>query len=186
MMFKEATGRLMQDETFPSPGRSPEAFEAFLVEHYDRIFAYAWRILGNREDAEDLAHDICLSLPRKLAGFRGDSKASTWLYRIVCNAAIDVMRKRETLSRSKPVWGEALEQMAVTGHERTADLDWLRSAMMKLPDELRVTAALLVDEDMSQAEAAEILNVAPGTVAWRMSEIKRHLKEVAKEDGHVS
>ena len=56
--------------------------------------------------------------------------------------------------------------------------------MQALPEDLRLTAALLVEEDMTQAQAAEILDVAPGTVAWRMSQVKSRLKSIAGENGH--
>lgn len=161
---------------------SPEAFEQFLSEHYDRIFAFAWRVLGNHADAEDLTQEVCLALPRKLAGYRGDCAPTTWLYRIVSNAAIDMLRRNAAAGRSKGVWADSLALAAADGQKRTKDSQWLSQAMSALPEDLRVTAALLVDQEMSQAEAARALDVAPGTIAWRMSEIKKRLKAAAKEE----
>jgi len=163
---------------------SPETFEKFLSEHYDRIFAYAWRVLGNHADAEDLTQEVCLALPRKLAGYRGDCAPTTWLYRIVSNAAIDMLRRNAAAGRSKGAWADSLALAAADGQKRTRDSQWLSQAMSALPEDLRVTAALLVDREMSQAEAAQALDVAPGTIAWRMSEIKKRLKAVAKEECH--
>jgi len=163
---------------------SPETFEQFLSEHYDRIFAYAWRVLGNHADAEDLTQEVCLALPRKLAGYRGDCAPTTWLYRIVSNAAIDMLRRNAAVGRSKGAWADSLTLAAADGQKRTRDSQWLSQAMSTLPEDLRVTVALLVDADMSQAEAAQALDVAPGTIAWRMSEIKKRLKAVAKEECH--
>lgn len=167
--------------------KAPETdadFVAFLDAHYDRIFAYAWRILGNREDAEDLTQDICLSLPHKLEGFRGGCAVSTWLYRIVSNGAIDLMRKRSTLTKNAQSWADSLSDAEQDGRERRVRQEWLQTAMLSLPEDLRVTAALLVEEGMTQARAAEILDCAPGTVAWRMSEIKVHLAKLAEEHGY--
>ncbi len=163
---------------------TPEAFELFLSEHYDRIFGYAWRVLGNHADAEDLTQEVCLALPRKLAGYRGDCAPTTWLYRIVSNAAIDMLRRNASAGRSKGAWADSLSLAAADGRQRTKDSQWLSQAMSALPEDLRITAALLVDKEMTQAEVAQALDLAPGTVAWRMSEIKKRLKAVAKEECH--
>ena len=176
---------LMIDETPDHIPGTPEEFESFLERHYDRIHAYAYRVLGSRHDAEDLAQDICLALPAKLRAFRGDCCITTWLYRVVANAAIDRLRKMKTRQASNAGWQDVLTSNAEDGREKQEALNWLSKAMTSLPDELRVTAALLVDEDLTQAQAAEILDVAPGTVAWRMSEIKRRLRKVAEEDWNV-
>jgi RNA polymerase sigma-70 factor (ECF subfamily) len=161
-------------------------FAAFIDEHYDRIYAFAWRVLGSKEDAEDLTQEICLALPSKIRSFRGDCKITTWLYRIVTNAAIDAMRKSKRAEEHAKENGAALTQMAEEGRERTRDHLWLVSAFSQLPPDLRVTASMLVEEGISQAEAAERLGVAPGTVAWRMAEIKRMLRAVAQEENHVA
>lgn len=165
--------------------RTREEFEAFLMTHYDRIHAYAYRVLGNRQDAEDLTQDICLALPGKLQGFRGDSSVVTWLYRVVANAAIDRLRRNKTTRNSAAGWQDMLSNSAAEGRERVEALTWLSQAMKSLPDDLRVTAALLVEEGVTQSKAAEILDISPGTVAWRMSEIKKRLRALARENGDV-
>jgi len=170
-----------QENAIPSVDEYP----AFLAEHYDRIFAFAWRVLGNREDAKDLTQEICMSLPVKLGAFRWDCKTTTWLYRIVTNAANDRLRKRKTKDRYKQDCSLALVSMAEEGRERTERQTWLVDAFLKLPEELRVTASMLVEEGLSQAEAAERLDIAPGTIAWRMSKIKKRLRDVAREEDHV-
>ena len=63
--------------------------------------------------------------------------------------------------------------------ERTA---WLEEAMRSLKAEYRETLALTVDQDLPQAEAAEVLGVSEGTIAWRISEIKKHLRQLATSE----
>jgi len=63
-----------------------------------------------------------------------------------------------------------------------ARLSWLQSALSTLSEDLRATAALTLGEQMNFAEAAEVLGIAEGTVAWRMSEIRRRLKTLASKD----
>ena len=62
-------------------------------------------------------------------------------------------------------------------------LDWLGCTMRTLPVELRDTVALTLGEELSQAEAADVLGVSEGTIAWRMSEVKKRLRAVAKAEG---
>lgn len=159
-----------------------DGFAALLDAQYDSIFAFAYRALGNRQDAEDLTQDVCLSLPRRLQGWRGQSSLTTWLYRIVANAAIDRMRRRALEARTAPQWADLHMAERANDAARADRHGWLQNALTTLPEDLRITAALLVDEGMSQAAAAEILDIKPGTVAWRMSEIKRLLRIAAQAE----
>jgi RNA polymerase sigma-70 factor (ECF subfamily) len=69
---------------------------SFLVEKYkDMVFSIALRILRNREDAEELAQDVFVKAYQSLNAFKGESKFSTWLYRIAYNAAISKTRKKK-------------------------------------------------------------------------------------------
>jgi RNA polymerase sigma-70 factor (ECF subfamily) len=65
--------------------------------------------------------------------------------------------------------------------ETQAGVDWLHRAMRRLPEDLRDTLALVLDE-VSHAEAAEILGVSEGTVSWRMSEVRKKLKAIRAEE----
>ena len=73
-------------------GGDPVAFEALLETHYDRIYRAAWRATGSREDAQDVALDVCVKLGAALASFRAEASFTTWLHRIVLNAAADFRR----------------------------------------------------------------------------------------------
>lgn len=158
------------------------AFSALLERHYDRLFALAWRLTGERAEAEDLTQDICLALPHKLAGFRGEARVGTWLYRIAVNAAHDRRRRRASHTRAAEGWGDWELNRTDAAREERAQLDWLTTAMRELPEDLRDTLALVLD-DLTQAEVAEVLGVAPGTVAWRVSEAKKHLRAIrAREE----
>ena len=69
------------------------AFATLLERHYDLIYRLAYRILGNQQDAEDIAQDVCVLLPKKLASFQGNAKFTTWLYQITLNTCRDFMRR---------------------------------------------------------------------------------------------
>lgn len=158
------------------------AFSALIARHYDRIFRLCWRLTGTRDLAQDLAQDICASLPSRLHGWRGEARFTTWLYRVVVNAAHDARRRAATRARAGNGWGDwevaRQDQMA----EDAAALDWLTHAMTRLPPELRDTVALVLGEDMTQAQAGAVLGLSEGTIAWRMSEVKKRLRAFAAEE----
>lgn len=157
----------------------------FLREHYDRIFRQAYRMLGNHSDAEDLTQEIVMSLPEKLKSFNGTSSLSTWLYRVVNNAAIDKKRQAARMKAGQESWlhFQEITMDALSQDDRGSD--WLWDRVRKLDHTLSSTAFLLFDEELSQAQAAEILEISPGTVAWRVSEIKKKLQALAKTEEMV-
>ena len=172
------------DETLAATAsQDRDAFAALLARHYDRIFGLAFRLSGSRSMAEDLTQDICLALPAKLASYRRQARFTTWLYRVTVNAAHDQRRRAATRARAGFGWGDwetaRRTEIAVAAEAQ----DWLAETMRKLPPELRDTVALTLGEEMSQADAAEVLGVSEGTVAWRMSEVKRRLRALARAEG---
>ncbi|WP_309663660.1 RNA polymerase sigma factor [Tabrizicola sp.] len=158
------------------------AFAVLIGRHYDRVFGLSFRLTGNRAEAEDLAQDICAALPAKLRNWRNEARFTTWLYRVVVNATHDLRRRQATRSRAAVGWGdwELARQDEITTEREAAD--WLAQAMTLLSAELRDTVALVLGEEMTQAEAGKILGVSEGTIAWRMSEVKKRLRAKAKED----
>lgn len=158
-----------------------EAFASLLQRHYDRVFRLAFRLTGVRAEAEDLCQDICAALPAKIAAFRGEARFTTWLYRVVVNAANDRRRRRATHAKAAASWGEAEIARRAEAEEAAEALEWLTAAMRGLPDDLRDTVALVLDE-VTHAEAADVLGVSEGTVSWRMSEAKKRLRAMKEAE----
>ncbi len=166
-------------------GGDREAFASLLARHYDRLFAFAFRLSGSRHEAEDLTQDICAALPAKLASFRGgEARFSTWLYRVAVNAMHDRRRRAGARSRAADGWGGDWEKnRRAVDDEAAGNLDWLAQAMRALPEDLRDTVALVLGEEMTQGQAAQVLGgVSEGTVAWRMSEVKKRLKALRETE----
>ncbi|MBR9842039.1 MAG: RNA polymerase sigma factor [Rhodobacteraceae bacterium] len=157
------------------------AFSELLERHYSRVFAFAFRLTGRWTEAEDLTQDICAALPSKLARYEGRARFTTWLYRVVLNAAHDRRRRAETHSRAADGWGdwELARQAEIA--ETGARLDWLTQAMRALPPDLRDTLALTLD-DLTHAEAADVLDISEGTVSWRLSEARKHLRALKEKE----
>ena len=172
------------DETLASAAASGDrdAFAALLARHYDRIFGLAYRLTGARAEAQDLTQDICAALPAKLQGWRAEARFTTWLYRVTVNAAHDLRRRQASHSRAAAGWGDwELARQDDIQADRVAT-EWLTRVMTRLSPDLRDTLALVLGEDMTQAEAAIVLGLSEGTVAWRMSDVKKRLRAIAAEE----
>lgn len=155
------------------------AFRLLLERHYDSVYRIAFRFSGQRADAEDLAQDVCASLARKIRSFRGDAKFSTWLYRVVMNAARDAHRKNMTADKAAKNYGEVAELERGEQAATNRDLVWLYEMLDVVGGELKETAVLVLAEGLSHAEAAAILEIKESTVSWRMHELRKHLKQMA-------
>lgn len=152
-----------------------DAFAALLERHYNRIHGLAWQLTGTRADADDVAQDVCCALVRRLAGFRGEAKFSTWLCGVVVNACRDLKRRRRSFAGMT-------ERLATTaGLSRGPDgrdlhdAMWVRSAVARLPTAYRETVVLVAGQQLTHAEAAAVLGVAETTVSWRLREVRRRL-----------
>ncbi len=158
------------------------AFAALVTRHYDRVFGLAFRLTGSKSEAEDLTQDICVALPAKLATYRHEARFTTWLYRVAVNAAHDRRRRTATHARAVDGWGDWEQNRRAGIAEETAAQDWLAATLARLSPELRDTIALTLGEELSQKDAAEVLGLSEGTVAWRMSEVKKRLREIARAE----
>ncbi len=157
------------------------AFAALLERVYDRLFAFAFRLTGSRAEAEDLTQDICAALPTKLARFDGRAKLTTWLYRVAVNAAHDRRRRQAAHGRAAAGWGDwEIARQAEAAEARVRE-SWLLWAMAALPDDLRDTLALVLD-DLTHAEAGAILGVSEGTISWRVSEARKRLRALKEQE----
>ena len=162
-------------------GGDAGAFATLIDRQYDRLFRLCFRLTGSQAEAEDLTQDICAALPARLRGFRGEARFTTWLYRLCVNAAHDRRRRAATHARAAEGWGDWELNRRAANDDTAAAIDWLTEAMRRLPDDLRDTLALVLD-DMTHAEAGDILGVSEGTISWRIAQAKKHLATLRKED----
>ncbi len=158
------------------------AFATLLARHYDLVFRLAFRLTGHADRAEDLTQDICAALPAKIKGFRAQAKFTTWLYRVVVNAAEDARRRRASHEKAAAGWGDVEQMRRAEAAETTEAMDWLQRAMRSLPQELQDTLALTLEDEMTHAEAAQVLGVSEGTISWRMSDVRKRLKAMRQEE----
>jgi len=162
-----------------------EAFRVLLERHYDRVFRVAYGVVRHETEAQDVAQDVWAAIPRRLRSWRGDARFTTWLHSVTLNAARDSLRRGAARAHASAGFAEIDDLSRGEAAEDAARLHWLRVALEALSDDLRETAALVLGDDMTHAQAAEILEIAEGTVAWRMSEVRRRLKTMASEEALI-
>jgi RNA polymerase sigma-70 factor, ECF subfamily len=140
-----------------------DAFGELVRRHRDRLWAVALRTLGDREEAADALQDALLSAYRSAGRFRGDSAVTTWLHRIVVNACLDRVRRRQARP-TVPLL--ETEQSSVPPVDSDTAVD-VRAALARLPVEQRVALVLVDVQGYPVAEVAAMLGVPEGTVKSR-------------------
>ena len=152
------------------------AFSDLLERHYGLIYRVAARMLGDGVEAEDLAQDVCVGLVTRLASYGGQSRFTTWLYRVVVNAARDSMRRDATRRRNEQEFAEqdglGDRQIGIGGEDSV----WLQQVLGQLSDELRTTVILVLAEGLRHGEAGKILGVSEATVSWRLHQVRKQLR----------
>ena len=149
-----------------------QAFAELVRRHRDRLWAVALRTIGDREEAADAVQDALLAAHRNAARFRGDSAVTTWLHRIVVNACLDRVRRRQA-HPTVPLPDGSRSDDRPSGVEPAApilDHDTalvVRAALAALPVDQRAAIVLVDVQGYPVAEAAEMLGVAEGTIKSR-------------------
>ncbi|HST57681.1 MAG TPA: sigma-70 family RNA polymerase sigma factor [Longimicrobium sp.] len=156
----------------------PAAFDSLVSQYMRRAFAVAYRLLGNREDAEDLVQETFLTVLRKIDTFERGRAFSPWFFRILVNRGLNARKSRalrttDLLPEDAASGGASPERAA----ERAELRGRLRTAMDGLPERQRVVVELFELEGFSGAEIAEILEISDGTVRWHLHEARKTLRQ---------
>jgi RNA polymerase sigma-70 factor (ECF subfamily) len=174
------------------------AFESLVARYQHRVFRLACRLAGET-DAPDVLQDTFLQVYRHLPAFRGDSRFSTWLYRIATNAGLMHRRARrrrpaESLDAFLPRFDadgtleqtpEALRMASRVDEllDRQTLADRAHAAIERLPDLYREAFVLRDLEELSTADVAQVLGVSPATVRQRVHRarlmVRGYLSELA-------
>ncbi len=150
----------------------PEAFGILFRRHRERLWAVAIRTLGDPEEAADALQDAMISAFRRADSFRGDSAVTTWLHRIVVNAALDRMRRKAARPTASGSDEQVLDSLAAgratpdPSGDSDISLDVMAALRRLVPDQQ--AALVLVDMlGYSISDAAQVLGVSEGTVKSR-------------------
>ncbi len=153
----------------------PAALEELVLLTTGRAYRLALRIVGDRDEAEDVVQEAYVRVFRALPRFREEARFETWLHRIVVNAALNHLRKRGRFGEVVQV-DDLDAQTPDRGAERAEDRDALERALAALPPGQR-TAVLLKDVyDLSCREIGEELGIEEGAVKVRLHRARKRLR----------
>ena len=177
--------------------RDESAFNELVVTYQRRVFALVFRMLGRRDEAEDLAQEVFVQVFKAIDQFRGDSKLSTWIYRIAVNLCknrakylsrrhandqddVDAMADRLPFSAAKgvSVGGISRPDELVEGMQLEVVV---KRAIAQIEPEFREVLILRDVEDMSYEEIAEVTGLADGTVKSRIHRARAQLRTLVEK-----
>lgn len=165
------------------------AFELLVRAHLSSVWRVAWRILRQKEDAEDMAQEVFMTAYQALSGYRGECRLSTWLHRITVTRCLNHLRSRgERMRRASRPLEVATEQMFVPPEathpatplhalEQKEIGERLARCLDRLPPLWRSTLALRDGEELSYEEMADALGVPLGTIRSRLARARSALKD---------
>lgn len=168
----------------------PCGYEILVEEYADLVFRAAYRVVQNEQDAEDIMQETFLSVYKKIGKFRGDSKFSSWLYRIASNAALDLLRakgRKEGRDTAFDDMREIEDEEYDPADEETLhpedellqneSLESVRGALAEMPTKLRVAYLLYMVDGLSLQEVAEKLEIKLSAAKVRVYRARKFLKE---------
>ena len=172
------------------------AFEELVLEYEKKVYNVALRILGNSEDAADMTQEAFIKAYNSLSGFRGDSKFSVWLTRIVSNLCLDFLRsrsRRPTVSLSVEDDGGDDVQLDIADNSQSPELllersltrESVRRGLKALPEDYREILLLREIQGLSYDEIAAVLNIEVGTVKSRIFRGRKKLCDYLIKDGNI-
>lgn len=164
------------------------AFEALIGPYMDSTYRLCLRMMGNEQDAADVAQEAIVRAWRSLSTYKGHSRFSTWLYRVTSNVCLDELRKRKRYA------AESIQEMEEVGYEQvdTGDTPEIAVERAELRRELEVaigqlsaeqrTALVLRDvQGLTYDKIAEILDLNLNTVKSRISRARMNLRTILLE-----
>lgn len=173
--------------------RDERAFREMVEEHRDRVYNLTFRMLGNREEAEDVAQEVFITVFKSIDAFRGDAKLSTWLYRVTanhCKNRIKYLARRQDRNRAELTERTELSSSSGTStgapkpsprpdvQLQGAEMEQiLQRAIASLDDDQRILVVLRDIEELSYEEICAITELPEGTVKSRLHRARMALRK---------
>ncbi len=162
------------------------AFEALVKQYQRRVYAFACRLLADREEARDLAQQTFLQAFRGLPGFRGEAGFATWLLKIAAHLCYDHLKARRRLGDpveidDLPLAGNSSPEEDLLARERRRRL---HLALVHLSPKQRAVINLRLEQDLSYEEISRVLGGSAGAARVHYSQALKALKHLlqAEED----
>jgi RNA polymerase sigma factor (sigma-70 family) len=162
------------------------AFSYLVDKHKDKAFNLAFRICGNREEAEEVAQDAFLKAYRSLKDFRKKSSFTTWLYRIVYNTAISLVRTRKNRVLSVEEFpADAVDFLGFSTTEEEAVDDYRNSlinfALQKISEEERGLVTLYYYNELDTEELSKITGISRSNIKVRLFRARQKMVEIIRK-----
>ena len=169
-----------------------EAFERLIEGYQKKVFNIALRMIGNYDDASELAQEVFIKVYKSIRSFKEESSFSTWIYKITSNVCLDEIRKRKN---KKVVYldddvkledGEVRHQIEDDSPSPEALLERkeikrvVKEAIQSLSEEHRLVIVMRDLQGMSYEEIGKIVKCPEGTVKSRINRARQALKEILK------
>ena len=174
-----------------------EAFEALVLEHQNKVYSLALRMVGNEEDARDMAQEAFIRAFSSLTGFRGDSKFSVWLYRLTSNICIDFLRSRAKKRTVSMPWtndeGDDAGELEIPDErfspeeqfDRTSIRESVQRGLDSLSPQYREILVLREINGLSYEEIGRVLGIEEGTVKSRIFRARKKLCDFLLREGNI-
>ncbi|MGL4344299.1 MAG: RNA polymerase sigma factor [Cellulosilyticaceae bacterium] len=173
-----------------------QAFEQLITSYEKKIYTICLRMLGNEQDAYDAAQEVCVKIWRQLKNFEGNSKLSTWIYRVTTNQCLDYLRKFknknkdeislfQTSHTTQEEWMIDVPSKELTTEEQMDQKvlsEVIQEGMNELKAEYKEIIVLRDVMGHSYDEISTILQVSVGTVKSRLSRARNALKKVLMQN----
>lgn len=164
------------------------AFNHLVTIHQKMVLNICYRFLLNKEDAEDIAQEVFIEVYHSIKQFKGDSKLSTWIYRIATTKSLDELKKQKRKKRISE-FGKALGLESFTNKvigfdrpdksiENKEGYQRLLAALDKLPENQRIALTLSKIEGYRNPEIAELMQISLTAVDSLIYRAKQNLKEI--------
>lgn len=151
-------------------------FDALVTLYMRQAFNLAYRVVQQREDAEDLVQESFLAAYQYLDSFDVGRPFGPWLMRIVLNRGANLRRSRARRTMEPEVEGISTAPSALELSERAEAREILTTALAALPERQRMIVTLFDVDGRTSTEIGEMLELAPGTVRWHLHEARRALR----------
>ncbi|MGC4100666.1 RNA polymerase sigma factor [Ferruginibacter sp.] len=166
-----------------------QAFKKLVDEWQDMVYNTALSIVQHEDDADDITQDVFIQVYQSVSSFKGESKFSTWLYRIVVSKSLDHLKKKKRKKRFafvQSLFGSASEEeihpeefnhpgVLMENRERAAELF---KAMQQLPDNQRIAFTLHKLESQKHQDIAAIMNLSLTAVESLIARAKGNLRKI--------
>lgn len=152
-------------------------FDIVYDKYADMLYRLAFSYLKNREDAEDVVHDVFIKYMKSFRVLSDEQHVQRWLVRVTVNCSHDVLRKKSYRNHS------TLDEITEEASETDDAADSLMESVSQLPEKYRIAVMLHYFEGYSVEETAKILHKSESAVKMRLSRGRELLKKILEQEG---